>query len=130
VSYLLGRFLISHEYFDILSLNFQSIIRELGEYVAGDEKLDYFTGNSGDIRKVPNKPAKISLWHYELVSKIDNKTSYMMDVHTAHVHKQVDESDIMAYIVERWSDCIKRVNKNSNKSTMLCFDSHYILELF
>jgi hypothetical protein len=50
----------------------------------------------------------------------------MMDIHKAHVHKQVDESDIMANIVERWSDCIKRVNKNSNKSTVLCFDSHYM----
>jgi hypothetical protein len=62
VSYLLGRFLISHEYFDILSLNFQSIIRELGEYVAGDEKLDYFTGNSGDIRKVPTNKLRKSAY--------------------------------------------------------------------
>ena len=53
---LISRFRITADMFALLSKNFQSIIERLGEYVAGDEKLFHFTGNSGDIRLVPSKP--------------------------------------------------------------------------
>eukprot|EP01039_Chlorochromonas_danica_P001417 gene1417-1542_t len=55
-----------NEYYDQLSQNFQSIVRQVGEFVAGDEKLFEYKGESGDVRKVPNKPARIGLWFYEL----------------------------------------------------------------
>ena len=41
----------------------------LGQYVAGDEKLFYFTGDSIIIRQVISKPDKIGLWFYELCCK-------------------------------------------------------------
>eukprot|EP01039_Chlorochromonas_danica_P011655 gene11655-13071_t len=63
---LMSRFLVSKEYYDQLSQNFQSIVRQVGEFVAGDEKLFEYKGESGDVRKVPNKPARIGLWFYEL----------------------------------------------------------------
>jgi hypothetical protein len=126
ISKLSSSFLITADYFNQLSLNFQSIVRELGEYASGDEKLDRFTGNSGDIRLVPNKPARIGLGHYQLVGKVDNATPYVLDIKMARIHRQANESEVMANIVGHWSDVILRVNKNSSdKLTLLCFDTHY-----
>jgi len=58
-----SRFLIDYRFFDQISLSFQSIVSELGEYVSGDEKLDHFTGLSGVTRYVLTKPARVGLWH-------------------------------------------------------------------
>eukprot|EP00981_Chlorochromonas_danica_P008629 scaffold2247_cov346-Ochromonas_danica.AAC.2 len=57
----LGSDLMSH-----LATSKRSIVRQVGEFVAGDEKLFEYKGESGDVRKVPNKPARIGLWFYEL----------------------------------------------------------------
>jgi NADH:ubiquinone oxidoreductase subunit F (NADH-binding) len=120
-----ANFLITCEYFDDLAKNFQSIVRKLGDYVAGDEKLDYFTGNSGYIRKVPNKPAKIGLWHYQLVvAKIVENTPYILDLKMAQIHKQANESE-MANIVERWSEAVNKDSKRET-TTALVFDTHYM----
>jgi hypothetical protein len=43
---------ITHSYFPQLNQHFCAIVRELGEFVAGDEKLLHFTGDSIFIRKV------------------------------------------------------------------------------
>ena len=122
-----SRFLIDFHFFDRLSASFQALIFELGEFTSGDEKLDHFTGLSGDLRHVKNKPAQIGLWHYELVGKVNNKTAYLMDFHLAHPHTQVSESDIMALVVERWCRIIHHLNRYlPRKYTALCFDSHYM----
>ena len=42
----------------LLSNNFLSFVRTLGEAVSGDEKLLQFTGNSGHIIAVKAKPAR------------------------------------------------------------------------
>ena len=55
---LLAHFLFDHTSFEYLSENFQSIIRSLGESVAGDEKVFYFTGNTAYTIQVPSKPVK------------------------------------------------------------------------
>jgi hypothetical protein len=54
------------------SLNQQAALVHLGESLAGDEKLVYFTGNSGFIRKVPSKPGGIGLWNYMAAVKVHN----------------------------------------------------------
>jgi hypothetical protein len=51
-----SRFLITNNYFDVLSRNFQAVLNDLGQIIAGDEKLLHFTVKSGDIRMVPSKP--------------------------------------------------------------------------
>lgn len=53
-----------------LSANFQSVVLSLGQWVAGDEKLFHYTGNSAFIRSVPSKPDRIGLWNYELTCKV------------------------------------------------------------
>lgn len=126
LKHLCAHFLISSDFFDAVSSQFQSVVRELGEYVSCDEKLDHFTGNSGDIRKCPNKPAKIGLWHYQMVGKICEEIPFLLDIKMAQVHKQVEESEVMANIVDRWCDIVLSVNKNSSCRTLLCFDTHYM----
>eukprot|EP00957_Ditylum_brightwellii_P103875 7913039-Ditylum_brightwellii.AAC.1 len=44
-----------------LSENFYDAILFLGDSFSGDEKLFCYTGQSGYVRKVPNKPARIGL---------------------------------------------------------------------
>ena len=70
--------LLSGDISDALSLQFQDLVKHVGEYVAGDEKLLHFTGNSGDIRMVLSKPDRVGLWFYELCVKLSNKTSYLL----------------------------------------------------
>jgi hypothetical protein len=52
------------------SENQQSVLGHLGEALIGDEKLVYFTGNSGFIRKVPSKPGGIGVWNYMATVKV------------------------------------------------------------
>ena len=66
LEHLAGNFLISNEFFPLLSLNFQSIVSVLGQCVAGDEKLFHFTGNSSDIRMCISKPDRVGIWFYEI----------------------------------------------------------------
>jgi hypothetical protein len=50
--------------------NFLVAIISLGQWVAGDEKLFRFWGNSGWIQICPNKPDHIGIWIYELTAKV------------------------------------------------------------
>lgn len=58
--------------------NFQYLALNLGESVAGDDKIFHFTGNSQDIRLVSAKPRRIELWFYELCSTLRNDCKYMI----------------------------------------------------
>ncbi len=51
--------LLNRSHYDDISANFQECIVQLGECVAGDEKLFRYTGHSRDVRCVPNKPSKV-----------------------------------------------------------------------
>ena len=123
---LISRFLFSREYFDDISRNFQSVVSALGEFVSGDEKLDHFTGNSGHIRKVPNKPARIGLWHYQLVGLLDTDKPYLLDASTSCPNTSVGESDYMAEVVGRWAGIVKRLNRYSPRlQTTITFGAYY-----
>jgi hypothetical protein len=73
LKHLSANFLITSQFYDKVSSNFQSTLRESLEYVACNEKLVYFTGNSGDVRKCPNKPGNIDLWFYQIVVLQDHR---------------------------------------------------------
>lgn len=68
-----SNFLIIKEHFLSLSHNFRVFISTLGQALAIDEKLLLITGNSGDIRKIINKPDKIRLWFFQIVCLLANK---------------------------------------------------------
>lgn len=119
---LISRFLFSRDYFDEISANFQSVVLALVEFVSGDEKLDHFTGNSGHIRKVPNKPAKIGIWHYQLVGLMDTDKPYLLDASTSCPNTSLGESNCMADVVR----IVKHLNRYTPRAqTTICFDAHY-----
>ena len=40
------------------------IIQAFGDYVSGDEKLYFFSGTTGWVRKVDSKPDSVGSWNY------------------------------------------------------------------
>ena len=48
----------------------------LGQFVAGDEKLFKWTGESMWVRKCPGKDDKLSLWNYELVAELFKRMAW------------------------------------------------------
>lgn len=103
------------------------MVARLGEYVSGDEKLDHFTGTSGNTRLVPSKPARVGLWHYQLVGMMNNITRYLLDTHLSCLNTQVGYSDFMGNVVNRWTSVIRGINRyQSRHRTILCFDAYYM----
>ena len=50
----------------------------LGKVLCGDEKLFRFTGKGGSVRKVPNDPAKVGIWHYQGTVILSNGEVFLM----------------------------------------------------
>ena len=75
---MISRFLIRSEMYEEVSLHFLSLVNKLGQWVAGDEKLKHFTGNSGNIRQILSKPDRIGLLFYELVGYLSNGLPYLL----------------------------------------------------
>jgi len=122
--HMLAHFLLSHEFTDHLCRNFRSIIKSIGEYVAGDEKLFYFTGNSGNIRLVITKPDRIGLWFYELCGAITTCKSYLLDLKLWSVRKEWGQTEHVADVIKDWCEVIAELSHK--KLPVLCFDSHYM----
>jgi len=120
---LLGHFLLTYEFSDELSMNFRSIVRALGEYLSCDEKLKHFVGNSGDIRFVPNKPAKVGIWFTEDCGVIDNNLSYLLDYVMARAHTQVGEKEQVVGAVKRWIKVVQSIEQTYPPA--IVFDSYY-----
>ncbi|KAJ1428373.1 hypothetical protein B484DRAFT_431256 [Ochromonadaceae sp. CCMP2298] len=120
---ILSKFLITEDFFQDLSDNFQNGLKELGDYVAGDEKLLKFFGNAADIQKCPAKPDKIGLWFYDLMIKLSSGKPFMIEFFLRK-RKPDDEAITvtMDAIVRRWGDAII---KNGRPETILAFDSYY-----
>ena len=54
------------------------IVRHLGTYIAGDEKLLRFFGESDNVRVVFSKPDRVGLWFYQLASILSSGLSYLI----------------------------------------------------
>ena len=120
-----ANFLITKNYFKDLSANFQSIIVELGQYVAGDEKLFRFTGNSNLVRMVPHKPDKVGLWYYELVCRLRTGQPYLLYF---RLHDAFEQTISPTEIVKDWCRVIRRKDVPGavyKRETMLAFDGYY-----
>lgn len=118
---LLTHFLISADHYELLSRNFQSVVRILGECVAGDEKLLHFTGNSGHIMLVRAKPARIGLWFYQLVGCMANGQPFELHIMMMRVDKSRDERAVVDEVVQRW----KKVIDDFGLPCILVFDKYY-----
>jgi hypothetical protein len=120
---LMSRFLITPKEYQLLSTSFQSLLSSYGDSIAGDEKLFYFTGNSGNIRLVPSKPDRIGLWFYELCCRFANGLPYMLDIQMAHSEGELKRKET-SQTIEAWINVIK---KNIGES-FLAFDKYYVSE--
>lgn len=76
---LFARFLIRDEYFEDISRNFQALVDHPGQFIAGDEKLFHFTGNTTYIRTVPSKPSHVGLWFFECCCLLHDNLIYLLD---------------------------------------------------
>lgn len=111
-----------NEHEELISNNFRSVMATLGEAVAGDEKLYFFTGKSGDVRLVVSKPDKIGLWFYELCVKLKNDKSFML---WFQLQTNKDNEPITVNsIVTKWRNILKSFPNWQN--TMLVFDNYYL----
>ena len=62
----------------LLNRRFQSLLSSLGEVLCGDEKLFRFTGRGGIVRKVPKKPARVGIWHYQAVVMLPTDNPFLL----------------------------------------------------
>ena len=105
LSVLVSRYLITDSVLPILSRNFQACCDDLGQVLAGDEKLLHFTGNLMDVRAIKSKPDRMGLWFYQLMATLSNDTQFLL-------HTKLWESDPSLKIsVPSFSACDK-FNRN------------------
>ncbi|KAJ1420985.1 hypothetical protein B484DRAFT_433396 [Ochromonadaceae sp. CCMP2298] len=117
---LISCFLCTHEYYDQLSANWQSVVREVGEFVAGDEKLLKFFGDAGDIIAVSSKPDSVGLWFYELCAQDRHDRVFLLDTKLQRKHSPAETITMMS-VVARWGQIIM---DRGRPQTILAFDSH------
>ena len=123
VEKMLSNLLIGVEVEETVNKKLLSCLRKLGEFVAGDEKLFRFTGNSGMIRKVPNKPDGIGIWHYELTARLSNGMPFLVYLKTHKSDSLIGSCVAVSKIVEDWMKVIK---KKGWPDTFLVADSYYL----
>lgn len=131
ISRFIARFLIAGTaHFRRMSENFLNIVSRLGEWVAGDEKLLHFTGNSGDIRLVVSKPDRVGLWFYELSARLSNGRPYLLYMRMHESDPSRGRSIMTKEIVMDWANIVSRNDDQfmHNPSTILVMDSYYLTE--
>ena len=107
---------------EILSKSFQSILTEFGEVLAGDEKLFRFTGKSGIVRKVPNKPAKIGIWHYQMVVYLECGLTFVIYTRAHVTTSLMGTSTQTCMIVKDWAD----IAMSRESPSTIVMDSYYL----
>lgn len=124
---------------NLLSQILQDSIASVGEWVAGDEKLFKFTGKSGWVRLVPNKPDRVGIWIYELTCRVSPIVCplayltnwcqlscgkpYLLYVRSHTTNSSVGERIPTSEVVKEWAICVQEKGK---KDSMLVCDSYYL----
>ncbi len=123
MEYMHAWFQLSPENEDEINAKFEDLVFYLGEYVAGDEKLWKFLGESGWLRKVLSKPDKIGHWFYELCLALSNGRSFLLNL---KLHKAAEEEGIIHVdsVVKTWTEVIER-KKQHGVECFLAMDSYY-----
>ena len=75
---LFHKFHLSYQFFPEICKGFRSLLKNIGQAVAGDEKLFFFTGESAFLRLVISKPDRIGLWFYELTCRLRDGSPFLM----------------------------------------------------
>ena len=122
----LSHFLVDSTYLEELSANFMSIVRHIGTYVAGDEKLLRFFGESDNVRVVFSKPDRVGLWFYQLASILSNGLSYLLHLCLHDVSKLDEGSFPVSQVVQMWCrHVLDGPYVDKDVDTLLVFDSFY-----
>lgn len=112
VERLIAQCLLKEEYASVIAFNFQSLIKKLGQSVAGDEKQFRFTGDSGNFRLVISKPDGTGLWFYDLCGELRNGLPYLLDV---VMHSSTKSKVSVESIVTRWAAVMDTVGRRSQR---------------
>eukprot|EP01031_Cornospumella_fuschlensis_P035455 gene35455-42975_t len=99
-----------------------SDLRLYGRYIAGDEKLFHFTGDSAFIRSVPSKPDAIGLSCFELACKIADKEPYMLHIWLSESSTALGLRIPVSSVTEKWA----KIAKEQNPPPLVTFDSYYM----
>jgi hypothetical protein len=119
-----GRFYITKDEEALLNERFQQVVTSLGQHVAGDEKLFHFTGRSGILRLVPNKPGQIGSWNYELAAKLKNGQPYLLYIRSYTEVSTIGEGVTCVEVIGEWADIVERLS--TNDQTILVVDCFYL----
>lgn len=120
---LAAHFFITPEEEKLLNQAFQSQIINLGEWLAGDEKLFKFTGASGWVRKCLKKPDKLGLWNYELTGRLSNGKPFLIYTRIHNAVKLAGQRIPCSEIMKDWGNIIA---SSPSPDTMLVADSYYL----
>ncbi len=120
---LISNMLLDESFAYDISRNFQSVVLQLGQMVAGDEKLFHYTGQSGNVRLCISKPDRLGLWFYEMAGTLSTGLPYLLYL---KMHNSQRESVKVASIVQDWVDVIGNIGDSTTSRTYLAFDSYYM----
>jgi hypothetical protein len=105
-----------------LSENYQSIIKFLGYWMAGDEKLFKFQGVSGWQRM---KHDSIDLWTYELCGRLPGGLEFLIYTYSHSVSAAMGDSIPIAEVMKKWGSIISDLKAIAH-NTLLVSDSYYL----
>lgn len=118
-----GHFHISFPEEELLNSALQTPVVSLGEWVAGDEKLFHFTGQSAFLRLCPKKPDRIGFWNYELCGRLSNGKPYLLFLRTHNSEASINKSIPTSDVLRQWGEILNGAN---SLHTTLVADSYYL----
>lgn len=117
---LFAHFYIGEEFQDEFNQILLDTIGLFGEQYSGDEKADKFLGVSPLVRKTPNKPAKITIWHYQACCILKDGSPYCTYLKT---HRTKDGLPMKIDVPTcDWGD---QILEKGGKATTLFMDKLY-----
>ena len=124
---LMGMFFIDYkgEETKKLSENMSNLFRSFGDMISGDEKLFYFTGKSGYVRKVVSKPGSIGLWMYQACVSLKCGLPCLV---YSRMHTSNKQSGTVVKCHDIIKECGNMIETSCTQDTTLFMDSYYLQE--
>ena len=95
---------------------FQAGLSSLGEFLCGDEKLFRFTAHAGIVHSVPNKPARVGIWHFQAVVMLPTREPFLVYTRTHDTTSSLGQTTQTFSVVGEWSDIIVAFRQPSTLS--------------
>lgn len=99
----------------------QETVNSLGQCLCCDEKLFRYVGQHGFVRLVPNKPARLGIWHYQCIVQLANGSQYIIYTRGHNADKKQGQTIPTADIVQDWLAIAEEYGNNN----VLVMDSYY-----